>query len=442
MRSAAERMAEKRSANDPALTVDMLVNLGHIYATREENDNARRTLKRAYELSQALDDPAIRASAACSWAVAVDMDGDQTGALRLIEEGLGFTSPEARFDGAVVSCLVHRATIGLRQYSAQLVSASAQEALRRLDRRPAAYPENRATALQLAAAGHRLAGETAEADRMYARALEQVQRIGREDTLHESAILNNWALNVAQTSPLRAVEMYRRVIELLGGQSADSVPVPPLINYAGQLMRVGRHAEARAILERARDLARRHGQAQRGGVVDMRLAHACRELGDLPCARASLLAAEKGVLAAYPEGHRFRGELAREQALLAEAEGRHHDAHRLLLDADEIHGQIKEKSSTQVETLLALSRIELGLGSTAEAEARARSALAVAEGIQGGMTHSAWVGQSLLALAAARHAQGDAAGAREMRRRAVEHLLPTLGESHPDLVEARRLLGP
>ena len=56
------------------------------------------------------------------------------------------------------------------------------------------------------------------------------------------------------------------------------------------------------------------------------------------------------------------------------------------------------------------------------------------------MTHSAWVGHSLLALAAARQAQGDAAGAREMLGRAVEHMVPTLGEGHPHVVEARRLL--
>jgi eukaryotic-like serine/threonine-protein kinase len=436
----AERMAEKRAANDPILAVDLLVNIGDIYAIRDESDNAVRTLKRAYELSQELDDRATRSSAACSWAMAVSMQGDQPGALRLIEEGLGFTSAEARFDVPAVYCLLTRANIGLRQDSQPLVSASAQEALRRLDRRPEAYPEHRATALQLAADGHRLAGETADANRMFARALEQLQRIGREDSLGASSILSNWALNTAQTDPLQALEMYRRLVEMLGGSASESMPLPPLVNYAVQLSRGARYREARVVLERAREVARRHGEAQRSGVVDVRLAHACLELGDLSCARDSLRAAGKSVPSAYPPGHRFRGDLIRVQALLAEAEGRSQEAHRLLLDAYEIHGQLKQKNLTQIETLLELSRLELALGSASEAEGRARSALGIAEVLMGGTTHSAWVGHSLLALAAARQAQGDASGARDMRSRAVEHMAPTLGEGHPDLVEARRLL--
>ena len=434
-------MAEKRPPHDPALAVDLLVNIGDIYAIRGEADNARRTLGRAYELSRGVEDAGIRASAACAWGIAVAMDGDRPGGLRLIEEGLGFTSPEARFDVPAVFCLLQRANIGLRQESAQLVSASAQEALRRLDRRPAAYPENRAAALQLAADGHRLAGEAAEADRLFARALEQLKSIGREDTLHAAAILNNRAVNIAQTNPLQAMGMYRGVLDLLGGDAAESVPVPPLINFAVQLGQLARPAEARPLLERAGVMVRRHGDVQRAGVVDLRLAQVCRELGDLACARAGLRAAEQSLPEAYPAGHRFRGDLVREQALLAEAEGRGEDALRLLLDAHEIHRQIKEKDPTQVGTLLELSRMELGRGSTAEAERRARSALAVAEAGLGGMTHSAWVGRSLLALATARQAQGDAAGAREMLGRAVQHMVPTLGEGHPHVVEARRLLG-
>jgi tetratricopeptide (TPR) repeat protein len=160
----------------------------------------------------------------------------------------------------------------------------------------------------------------------------------------------------------------------------------------------------------------------------------------MACARESLRSAEAGVPAAFPAGHRVRGDLAREQALLAEAEGRYPDAHRLMLEAFEIHRRLADKHPTQIDTLLELSRLELRQRTPVEAEARAREALAVAESFRGGKPFSSWVGRSLLAVGAARQAQGDAAGAREALARAAEHMTPTLGAQHPALIEARNLL--
>ena len=437
----AERLAAKRSVHDPTLAVDLFVSIGDMYVSRDEADNARRTLKRAYDLSQTVSDQATRARAACTWARAVALGGDAAEALRLIDEGLAFTSEDERFDSVVAACLLARSAVGMRQDSAQLVADSAREALRRLDLRREGLPEQRVQALQMIAMGHRLAGETSAADGMFARALEELSLIGREDTTDAVSLLSNWATNTALTSPLAAAEQNRRVVTLYEGAAPDSVPVIPLQNYALQLSRLARYGEARAVLERAHAVAKRHGHKQQIGLTSVRLAHACRELGDLACARASLRAAEVSVPAAYPPGHRVRGDLVREQGLLAEAEDRNSVAHQLILEALAIHRQLKDKNLTQIETLLELSRIELRLGSEVEAESRARAALAIAEDFASGSTHSSWVGRSLLALAAARQAQGDAAGAREMLSRVVEHLVPTLGEGHPDLVEARRLLG-
>ena len=437
----AERLAAKRSVHDPTLAVDLFVSIGDMYVSRDEADNARRTLKRAYDLSQTVDDQATRARAACTWARAVALGGDAAGALRFIDEGLAFTSEDERFDSVVAACLLARSAVGMRQDSAQLVADSAREALRRLDLRREGLPEQRVQALQMIAMGHRLAGETAAADGMFARALEELRLIGREDTTDAVSLLSNWATNTSLTSPLAAAEQNRRVVTLYEGAAPDSVPVIPLQNYALQLSRLARYGEARVVLERAHAVAKRHGHRQQIGLTSVRLAHACRELGDLACARASLRAAEVSVPAAYPAGHRVRGDLVREHGLLAEAEGRDSDARQLILEALAIHRQLKDKNLTQIETLLELSRIELRLGAAVAAESRARAALAIAEDFASGSTHSSWLGRSLLALAAARQAQGDAAGAREMLSRAVEHLLPTLGEGHPDLVEARRLLG-
>ena len=437
----AEVLAEKRYRNDPVLAVDLLVSIGDMYVERDETDNASRTLKHAYELSHALDDRRTRAHAACAWGRAVASAGEFDRALRLIDEGLAMTTEDERFDGVVTNCLLGRTAVGMQSDSAEMVSSSAREALRRLDRRPSARPLLRASALQMVAMGHRLAGQTAEADQMFARALEQLRFAGRDDSNDGAVLFNNWASNAALTSPLQALEQYRRVVDRFQGRSADAVPLPVLLNYALQLTRVARRAEARAVVERARTVARHLGNAKQLGLVDLRHAQACRELGDLASTRKSLQAAEKNVISAYPPGHRLLGSLAREQALLAEAEGRDGDAYRLLLDAHAIHEKVPDKNLTNIETLLELSRIELKRGSPAAAELLAREALALAEKFRGGTVHSGWVGQSLYAQAAARQAQGDAEGARALLSQAVEHMVPTVGDGHPTVVEARRRLG-
>ena len=434
----AEKLAENRATSDVTLAVDLLVSIGDIYVVRDETDNAKRTLKRAYELSQSLDDPTTRAKATCAWALPVGMGGDQEGALRLIEEGLALTTADERFDGVAATCLLGRTSIGMQRDSARIVSDSAREALRRVDRRPHAHPELRAASLQMVAMGHRLAGETFEADLMFARALEQLRILAREESIDAATLLSNWATNTALTSPLAALEQNRRVVAIFEGSAPDSVPLPALQNYALQLSRVARYAEARMVVERAQRVARQHAHAQGIGLSEVRLAQVCRELGDLGCARETLRAAERDVSAAYPAGHRTRGDLAREQALLAEAEGRDRDAHRLMLEAASIHGKLKDRNLTQIETLLELSRLELRLGSAHEAESRAREALAIAEVFRGEAPHSSWVGRSLLAIGAARQAQADAAGARELVTQALAHMTPTLGADHPAVASARQ----
>jgi serine/threonine-protein kinase len=436
----AERLAAKRSEHDPGLAVDLFVSIGNMYLAREETDNARRAVQRAYELSQGVEDRATRALAACTWARAVAQGGESAAALRLIDEGLGLTSQDERFDSVVSTCLLNRALVGMRLDSAQIASAATREALGRLDRYPDELPELRANVLQMMAMGHRLAGEPRAADRAFARALEELRRIGREDSLDAVTLLGNWATNTALTDPLAASEQNRRTIALFEGAAPDSVPVIPLQNYALQLSRLARHAEARAVLERAMGVAKRHGNAQQVGLTNVRLAHVCLELGDLACARQSLAAAAIEVAAAYPAGHRVRGDLLREQGLLAEAEGRDADALRLIREAFENHRQLKDKTLTQIETLLDLSRLESKRGSAATAEARARDALAIAEGLAGGITPSSWTGRSLLVLGTSRAAQGQVAEARDLFDRALAHMEPTLGPEHPATIEARRQL--
>jgi serine/threonine-protein kinase len=436
-----ERLVEKRFAHDPTPAVDLQVTIGGIHAIREETESARRVLRRAYETSQSLADPATRAKATCAWARSLALDGDFDAARRLLDSGLALTSSEPRFDGVVTGCLIDKGTIAMDAGDADTVVAAGTAALERLRERPTAFPELRANALQLAAVGSRMRGEVADADRMFARALEQLKLIGREDSTDAAVLLHNWALNASLNHPLEALELNRQVIDIFqGGGGPDSVPIPSRLNYGVMLNRLGRYTEARAVHERVRELAKKQGNTQAFGGSSQQLAAACRGLGDLGCARAALRDAAEAIQGSYPKGHRVFADLAREQALLSAAEGRTDDALRLLAEAIAIHRKVPQKHPSHVETLLELARLELRLGRTEDAQRDAEEALKVAEGFRGGTAHSASVGLSLLALGEIDQARGDATRSRQRLIDAVGHMEPTLGGACPAVLEARARL--
>jgi serine/threonine-protein kinase len=437
----AEALVEKRFASDPTPAVDLQVTIGGIYAIREDADSARRLLKRAYERSQSISDPATRAKATCTWARSVALDGDFEAARKLVEAGLALTTPEERFDSVVTGCLIDRGTIAMDAGDVDGVLASGQAALDRLRERPDALPETRAAALQMMAVAGRMRGDVAEANRMFAAAMEEVRRIGREDSTDAAVLLHNWALNATLTSPLEALALNRRVIDIFqGGGGPDSVPIPSRLNYGVTLNRLERYAEAREALERVREQSTKQGSTQTVGSASVGLASACRALGDRPCAQAALRDAEAAITASYPKGHRVFADLLREQALLADAEGRADEALRLLDDALAVHRKVPQKHASHVETLVERARLQLRRGRLDEAARDAQEALTVAESFRGGTPQSAFVGLSLLALGEIDGAKGDEARSRERLAEAVAQMEPTLGAEAPVVVSARARL--
>jgi eukaryotic-like serine/threonine-protein kinase len=437
----AEHLVEKRFARDPTPAVDLQVTMGGIYAIREDADSARRLLKHAYETSQSLSDPATRAKAACAWARSVALDGDFDAARKLVDSGLALTSSEERFDGVVTGCLIDRGTIAMDAGDVDGVFASGQAALERLRERPDALPETRANALQMMAVAGRMRGDVAEANKMFAAAMDQLGVIGREDSTDAAVLLHNWALNAALTNPLEALALNRRVIDIFqGGGGPDSVPIPSRLNYAVMLNRLERYAEARAAHEQVREQAKKQGNVQSFGSSSVALAAACRGLGDLPCERAALRDAEGAIPGSYPKGHRVFADLAREQALLAAAEGRPDDALGLLTEAIAIHRKVPQKHASHVESLLERARLELRLGRMDDAARDAQEALTVAESFRGGTPQSAYVGLSLLVRAEIDAARGEEPRSRERLTEAVAQMEPTLGGEYPEVASAKARL--
>jgi len=279
-------------------------------------------------------------------------------------------------------------------------------------------------------------GDTAGANRVFGQVFELLGQIGRQDSTDAAFLLHNWALNTALTNPLEALTMHRRVIGIFEGDDPDSVPVPARLNLGIQLNRLARYGEARSVLETARRLGKRHENPTMIGVSAQGIACACRALGDLACAHKAL-AESADALKAFPAEHRAVAILAREKGLLAAAEGHVEEARRLLSSALELHAKVGERDVSHIETLLDLGRLELRSGDRAKVGELARAALDRAETLRGGTPHSAWVGLSELLLGELSEAQGDVSVARKRFEDAVDHMVSTLGDAHPDVLEAR-----
>lgn len=437
----AEKLVGQRFATDEATAVELLTSIGNIYGTREEEADARRILKRAYEASQRVDDPAVRAGAACNWARLVSADGDSVAGLRLVDAALARLTAEARFGNVAVACLAIKSNIASDGGLVAPAVESARQAVARVERDPSAVlPEYRADALQALAVALTVQGDTAEANRLFARVLGLLGQLGRGETVDAGIVLHNWATNLALTNPREALELHRRMIEIFQGEEPDAVPMPGWLNYGIQLNRLARYAEARQAHERVRAQARGQENVIMAAMSAQGVARACRELGDLRCAREALEESER-LLRSFPDQHRFRADLMREQGLLAAADGDLAGARRLLSRAVVIHESVSEKHASHVETLLALAGVELRAGAAAAAEEHARAALAVAEGLRGGTPQSAWVGLSDLAIGRLLELRHDTASARHMFEEALEQMAPTLGDAHPAVTEARHRLG-
>ena len=433
-----EQLVDRRFASDEPLAVDLLIMIGGIYNSLDESDNAQRTMKRAYEASRRLDDPAVRAAAACGWALTVARTGDYKEARRLVDTSLATLSDDPQFDGVAAGCLTYKSHVAAMEGDSQGAVQAAESSIARLDAMPGAFPQTRVVTLAVLAIGYHRRGEHGRADRAFEATMQQLERLGRADSTQAATLLNNWALVRQTADVLSALALQRRAIQQNEGSGA---PIPAIIlaNEGRLLNQLARYEEARRVLEAGRATARQHNNRQALGLAAQALVRADRSLGDLAAAEKALAEAEE-TASAFPATHAFRAELSREQGMLAMARRRDDDARRLLTEALQFHQKAARPSIPYVETLLDLTELERRSERSAQAEEHARAALEMSEKLRDGRPHSAWVGRSQLALAEIRRARGDVAEARRLLGEAVAHLTPTLGETHPAVQEARARL--
>jgi len=430
-----------------ATRVELLTSIGHQYAAQEEYAKSRRLLEQAYALAQSVPDPATRARAACSLAQTLGNTGALERAEALIDEGLRQVPDAPQFVLDRVFCLQRGSEVATNHDK----PAEAIDRARRAGDLLAVAPVRPALAeldsLIILAGAYRAAGRLGDASATFARAVPQLDALGRNDTTRAGTVFNNYgATLIVLGRPLDAERALRRAIEISRDSASDDAVAPNLlINYARALSDLDRQAEAADYAARGRAKAEAAGNDVAFGQVLLLQSTIRRKQGDLDGAAAALAEAEPHMRRTLPPGHVAFASLQSLQSLVAQARGDTASAlvlaDRAVATAESVVAAGRGGRDYLGTSLIRRADLHIQMQHAAAASADAARGVDLLEAASQQGTLAATLGRAHLTLARALAAEGRAADARAQAAVALRHLESALGRDAPDTHGARDLEG-
>ena len=433
--SRAERIVERQRGASLENRAELLVSIGGQYRGLEEDARGGRLLAEAYELARRSPDLATRIKSTCALASATGDAGDFARAEQLLQEGLAMLPDEPQYLLHRVHCLLHGSAIAQDADEGERAVERALAAQRLLQGSRQGSPLLELRVAMDVAESYRAAGRLRDAARAFALAAARLTAMGMGDTERAGTLFNNWALvRRSLGQPLAAERLFLRAIQISSTEGGEERVSPTLLgNMARTLIDLDRLEEARRYAERADAQARQAGNEDARTLALFHRSLACYLLRD-PSGMASVLAVLEPRVAPLPAGHYLHASLASMQGLLEQARGN-------VAAARAAHDRAIALGEEQDLPVLLLRRSAFALesGDAAAARSDAARALALASKNAEPGTPSSRVGRAHLAVARAALALGEASAARAAYAAALKHLEPSLGASHPETQEARRL---
>jgi eukaryotic-like serine/threonine-protein kinase len=431
-------LIDKEYAGNEPLQAEMLVAIGEQYMGTESYEKAEPVLERAAALAERSTDPGLLARTLCPLALLRMNKNRQDEANALMTRALGSLPDDSLHALQRADCLIDRGTFGFYTEDAEAMKRDAAAALAILDTVPVPAVSERIDALGVLAYGHYLARESREADAAYAKLMDELKRVGRDDTLLAADTCNNWSLvhyegNIAKAEPLcrRAVELRRSI------EGAGAIAPSVTYNHAAVLFQLARYDEAEPLYEETIRTA--HARHEERIETDAML-----ELADLYVAKGELGRAKAqlenlGPLLTGPKPDPFRKvQMTFYQGRLALAQGDAKTAGERFGSVVDIFEKRHSRLSMFVFALDGLARSKMALGDAAGAATAAGRSVEIAASFVEPGSPSYLIGLAKAALADAQLAGGDREAARASYREALDHLTVTLGNDHPATAAARR----
>jgi serine/threonine protein kinase len=439
-------VARQHGANEED-RVELLISIGRQYWTLDEDANARRLLREAYELSRGLHEPSTRAKAACALASALSGEGEIPRAEALIQEGLHELPGEPQFALDRIFCLLRGSEVARDRGDSREGIERVQAALQVLRNSPFDSQLLEMHAVMDLAEAYRAAGEYREAIAAFEQSSVLMASLGRDDTENAGTLFNNWALALLQSGRIIESErVFRRAIDISRADKTEGAVSPMLLtNYARTLRELGRLDAAADYAERGYASAQQQDhQVVMNQSLLLRAWIYC-DRRDPARAAAILAEVEPRLRRSLPPGHYAFASLTSEQSLVALARGELQTALQLADQALAID-EAAIKAGGEGAALLPLllirrSTVEFNAKRPEDARRDAARALSLLQATSQPGTFSSNLGRAYLTLARALQAQGKSDEAKAAARSAAEHLQNALGPDHSDTRSARQLAG-
>jgi tetratricopeptide (TPR) repeat protein len=440
----AAHVLERQRIND-ADRASLLTSIGRQYDTQDEDHAAFKYLGDAYQISRGVEDPSVRARAACAFASALAKNDNSARSEALLAEGLKELPANAEFALDRSFCWMNGNRVAMDHGDTQLSIERSRTAMRELTEVPFEHELADLRAGADMAEAYRNAGRYREAVETFEQLWPRLVAQGRDDTATAGTWLNNWGMAVAQMGrPLEAEKLLRKSMEIQRADASDAALSPMLMtNYAQQLLDLGRVAEAQNYAQRALESARRAGDEVVVNQTLLRLARIYRAQHEPARSLEMLDEVEPRLRGALPPGHFAFTALVSERSQTLELEG---DTARALDLANLAIGtceEISRQGNACAQYLPGMLRhrvsIETSLGRFVPAERDARQALQLLLQQTRPGEFSQAIGQAYLTLARCLRAQGRDAEGRAMAQLAADQLEKTIGVDHADTRSAREL---
>lgn len=436
----AEPVLDAQFAGDPAERAHLLNELAGFHISAQDYKKAEAVLLRARAAAQGTGDATVQVGIECMLGLIQGSKEAFEASAKTFVGAFDAMHANGEVDRAVQAvCLRYRGDVArikgdLESSLADLHAALEMVGPPRPEDRSVAIEMRNSLALTLGSLGQSAAGATE-----FRRATTELAALGRGHTQGASTMYRNLGLLLyrsGQTSAsLDALERSLGIARGLGGAGPNLE-----VDYAVDLVALGRPREAMPFVEHALAQAQERGNRRSAATIRIQGARAWCDAGELARCADMTSAGQIELASMLPAGHSANGvaEVAMARVDLARADFAR--ARTRLRHAVAIFDAATDRNRLGYRALILLARAELQLGETDAAQAAATQAVAGARRALGGFEHSEWLGSALVAQGLVQRARGEAAAAQASWQAALVELQASVGDTAPATVEVRRLL--
>jgi tetratricopeptide (TPR) repeat protein len=402
---------------------------------------AQPLLARALDLMKSSPDAALRGTILCNRGHALSLLNERDGAIAELDQGIALSSVDPL---ASSRCLQKRAFVAQNFNDAENALKYTRLAQAALAGYPAPRPDQHASLTADLAYAHYLSGHTAEADRYYAQALAEYERLGRGTSPVTFSLRNNWGIaSYAAGDTRRALENYDEALRIAKQRDPNGDPPTYLLaNRALALASLARYPEALDAFAVALDVSRRTNNVGSELHVLVNTAGTYLQMGDPDRATALLADIDKNFGGQIPGDSVPATTIRYIRGRVASVRGDLEQADALLTQTIEFFDQRGMAISPVTRALNARAEVRLKDGDVAAARADAQRALEISKKLQDAKAFSSLTGLSLLQLAEVESVGGERGKAQAVAKEALANLAQSLGPEHPDTMRARALAAP